>query len=283
MRWLMNACRALFIWWAACGLAWAAELKIELDDGERVYSTTALLARPDLRELDVPDDVAYVRDMRFKAVPMAALLQGVPPETNLQIVALDGFAAEAAVAPMLNADPARATAWLAVEDPAQPWPGLPGNRPSAGPFYLIWNNPAASGIKPEQWPYQIARIRQLAPAAERFPAMRPAVSEPAGSRVRHGFEVFQAQCMVCHTFNYQGDARMGPDLNVPFSPVEYMQREFLVRYIRNPRALRHWPDARMPPFSEQALPPEDLDALLAYLSHMAGRKAQPPASQPAKP
>lgn len=275
MRLWLNAGQALMIWAVSCNLALAAQLKIELDDGVRTYTTEALLARQDLRRIDVPDDVAYVRDMHFQAVPLAALLVGVPPETNLQFVALDGFVAEVAAGPMLDTNPARARAWLAIEDPAQPWPGLPGNRPSAGPFYLIWENPAASGIKPEQWPYQIAGIRELPVAAVRFPAMRPAAGEPTDGLVMRGFDVFQGHCMVCHTLNYQGDARVGPDLNVPFSPIEYMQREFLVRYIRDPRMLRHWPGARMPPFPEQELPEQDLQALLAYLSHMVGRKAQP--------
>src|SRR5690606_22196061 len=98
-------------------------------------------------------DVAYGRDMRFKAVPVATLLAGIPDNTHLQIIALDGFAAEAAIAPLLRTDAASARAWLAIEDPDHPWPGLPRNRPSAGPFYLVWTDPEASDIKPEQWPY----------------------------------------------------------------------------------------------------------------------------------
>lgn len=256
------------------GWAVAAELRVELGEQVREYSSAELLARPDVREWEIADDVAYKRAMRFRAVPLAALLQGLPADATLQFVALDGFVAEAQAAPLLSDDPARARAWLAIEDPAQPWPPLSAQRPSAGPFYLIWLDPQASEIKPEQWPYQIAVIRRMAPAAERYPAMRPAADLPADSAVLRGFEAFRIHCMTCHTMNGAGDARMGPDLNLPYSPVEYMQGDFLARYIRAPQALRHWPQAKMPSFPERVLSEADLQALLAYLSHMATRKAQ---------
>ncbi|MNN34684.1 hypothetical protein D3C81_1484990 [compost metagenome] len=51
-----------------------------------------------------------------------------------------------------------------------------------------------------------------------------------------------------------------------------MRADLLRRYIRDPQALRHWPQARMPGFSESALSEAQLDHLLAYLRHMAGRK-----------
>lgn len=274
MRILKHICLALAAA-AACSLAVAAELKLEFGGETRQYSTAELLARPDVRELDIPADVAYQRDMRFRAVPLAALLEGLPADATLQVVALDGFAAETLAAPLLNTDAERARAWLAIEDPAAPWPPLSESRPSAGPFYLVWTDPGTSGIKPEQWPYQIAVMRRLAPAVERFPAMLPAADLPADSPVLRGFTVFRTHCMVCHTLNREGDARMGPDLNVPYSPTEYMQPDFLIRYIRSPQQLRHWPEAKMPPFSEQALPEADLKALLSYLSHMAARKVQP--------
>ena len=50
-----------------------------------------------------------------------------------------------------------ARVWIAIEDPATaPWPLLPGKSASAGPFYLVWENPehsasvASSG--PINWP-----------------------------------------------------------------------------------------------------------------------------------
>ena len=49
-----------------------------------------------------------------------------------------------AAAPLLAQSGAQA--WLAVEDPARPWPPLANGKPSAGPFYLVWTQPQASRI-----------------------------------------------------------------------------------------------------------------------------------------
>ncbi|MNF12227.1 hypothetical protein D3C80_2136450 [compost metagenome] len=46
----------------------------------------------------------------------------------------------------------------------------------------------------------------------------------------------------------------------------------LARLIRDPQSLRWWPGARMPAIDEKTLSDADLQDLLAYLRHMAGRK-----------
>ena len=65
---------------------------------------------------------------------------------------------------------------------------------------------------------------------------------------------------------------MGPDLNVPYNPTEYFSGDFLKRYIRDPQSLRQWPQAKMPAFTASVLPDNELDLLVGYLRHMAGRK-----------
>lgn len=62
--------------------------------GTQTWSSEELLRHPQARDLDIPADVAYRRNMRYRAVPLAALLKGVHPEDHLQAVASDGFAAE---------------------------------------------------------------------------------------------------------------------------------------------------------------------------------------------
>lgn len=110
--------------------------------------------------------------MRYRAVPLAALLKGVHPEDHLQAVASDGFAAELPAAPLLAEQGSQA--WLAIEDPQRPWPPLGAGKPSAGPFYLVWSKPEEKRIGPEQWPFQVVRIRYqpLWPNASR-PCCRP--------------------------------------------------------------------------------------------------------------
>ncbi len=250
----------------------AAELKVDLGHGAVSYHTDALLRRADARWISVVDDVAFRRTMHYHAVPLAALLDDIGPGDHLQFVAADGFAAEIPAALLLNTR--GSTAWLAIEDPAKPWPALPGHG-HAGPFYVVWTRPRAAAVGPEQWPYQLASIRLLDSVAERFPAIVPDPSLRAGSKVKRGFAIFQRTCFACHTLNGQGDSKLGPDLNIPYSPTEYLRADLLRAFVRDPQSLRRWPQAKMPGFDTQSLSDADLDALLAYLRHMAGRKARP--------
>lgn len=251
-------------------LAPAAELLVELADGSRRYTSAELLAHPASRTIEIPFDVSYKRAMRYRALPLSELLPGVRSGDHLQAVADDGFAAELPAAALLARSGARA--WLAVEDPAAPWPALGKAGRSAGPFYLVWTDPQAGQIGPEQWPFRMVRLRALAPVAERFPALRPDPALAADDPVNLGFAQFQKHCLACHRLNRQGDAAFGPDLNLPYNPTEYLRADLLRRYIRDPQSLRHWPQGRMPGFSEAVLSEEQLDRLLAYLRHMAERK-----------
>jgi len=126
----------------------AAQFTTELDHTTKTWQTAELLNHPDAQTVQIVDDVSYKRNMTYRAVPLAALLPGIKPENHLQAVALDGFAAELNAAPLLEKNGARA--WLAVEDPAHPWPPLAQGKPGAGPFYLVWTNPQAGHISPEQ-------------------------------------------------------------------------------------------------------------------------------------
>lgn len=248
--------------------AHSAELQVIQGDDSHIWSSAELLSHPQARDIEIPADVAYKRTMHYRAVPIAVLLDRIAPGDHLQAVALDGFAAELPAATLLATQGARA--WLAVEDTKNPWPPLAKGKPSAGPFYLVWTNPQASQIGPEQWPFQVATIRQLAPVAQRFPALLPAAD--ASAEVQAGFAAYQKNCMACHRLNGAGDAEFGPDLNLPHNPTEYFTGDFLRQYIRDPQSLRRWPQGRMPGFSEQVLPTTDLERLIAYLQHMATRK-----------
>lgn len=249
----------------------AAELVLDLQAAQQTLDSKGLLNHPKAQDILIPRDVSYQRSMQYRAVPMAELLRGIAPTAHLQILSSDGFSAELPAALLLQREGTQA--WLAIEDPASPWPALGAGKPSAGPFYLVWTNPDESGIGPEQWPFQIARVRQIAPLQERFPALFPAAS--ASAEEQAGFVQFQKNCLPCHRLNRAGDSAFGPDLNIPHSPTEYLAGDFLRRYIRDPQSMRRWPEGRMSGFSKEALKDTELDQLIAYLRHMAGRKEKP--------
>jgi mono/diheme cytochrome c family protein len=271
----MSLLRRSFALFALCCILplHAADLMIDTGNGVRTWTTEQLLTSSGAKSVTVPDDVAFHRTMHYRAVPLRALLPGLAHGDRLKFVANDGFSVDVEADAILNRTGAQA--WLAVEDPRHPWPVLPDNKGDAGPFYVVWTDPAAAHISSEQWPYQLARIERTQDAASRFPATAPAASVPADSPIRRGYAVFQRTCFACHTLNGQGDAHMGPDLNIPHSPTEYLSADMLRAFIRNPQSLRRWPEGRMTGFPTQAsLSDADLDTLLAYLKYMAQHKVQ---------
>ena len=261
-------------------LAASPELTMVIGGRTVKHSIEALLANPATTTITIPQDVAYKRAMTYRALPLAALLQGAGREDSVKFVANDGFAATLPAAPLLATADDGARAYLAIEPPATRWPPLKAGSPaSAGSFYLVWLRPERARIAPEQWPYQIARIEDVAPLTVRFPALLPAANVQPTDPIRRGLTVFTTNCIVCHTFNLAGDSKVGPDLNVPFSPTDYMREEYLRRQIRDPRSLRFWPDGKMPGFDTTAMSDRDLDDLIAYLYYMAKRKVDVPAAK----
>lgn len=251
----------------------ASELAVTIGGHVTIYTAATLLDNPATTAITIPADVAYQRAMTYRAVPVASLLNGVAADDSVRFVASDGFAATLPAARLLATADDGARAYLAIEPAATPWPALKAGSPTtAGTFYLVWVRPERAKITPEQWPYQIAKIEGVAPIAKRFPALMPAAEAPASGPVRRGLVVFTTNCSVCHTLNLAGDAKVGPDLNVPYSPTEYLRDDALRRLIRNPQSLRHWEDAKMPGFGTNVLGARDLDDLLAYLRHMSKRK-----------
>jgi len=264
---------------------WGATVFTDGAQGLVRWQAQTLLSHPQARDVDVPADVAYQRPMRFKAVPLAVVLQGMglTDADTLEVVALDGFVAQLPASLVLAKSPNAPQPWLAVEPPGKPWPPLPGKTASAGPFYVVWLTPAAARTKvtQEQWPYAVARLHRRQAPDLRWPQIAVAASVPADSPLRRGQAVFVQQCMVCHQMNGGGDATLGPELNHPMSPVEYFQPHALRQLIRNPASVRQWPGQAMPGFDTTQLSDSDLDALLAYLAHMATeRRVALPAATP---
>jgi len=107
-----------------------------------------LLARPDAAVLIIPNDVSYGRERKYRAVRLLGLIGNALKSgvDTIEARALDGFVSQIPSALVQEGSAGGAMAWIAVEDPDAPWPNLPGQESSAGPFYLVWENPERSNI-----------------------------------------------------------------------------------------------------------------------------------------
>ncbi len=255
----------------------AADLTLSIGGVTRHYGAAELLANPAAREIEVPRDAAYGRTMRYRALPLPALLSGtaLPPDQVIEAVASDGFVAQLPLDLLLHPAAGGALPYLAIEPPEARWPALPGKAASAGPFYLVWLRPEASGVRREQWPYMVVELRSADSPAKRWPGLAVDPGLPADDPVRAGQALYVTNCLVCHRLNGAGSAEVGPDLNLPMNPTEYFQPGALHAYIRDPAALRHWNAMTMKGFGEDDLSDREIDLIIAYLAHMAGRKRQP--------
>jgi len=239
-----------------------------------VYKRSALLARPDVVTLVVPRDPAYERPMTYRAVAATALFKDIPvaASATLQFRCLDGFSAPIAKDRLLSRSSHGARAFIAIEPPHHPWPKLRADRPSAGPFYLVWSKPELSRISQEEWPYQLAGFEVKADVASLYPKIVPGKEVAADSPVRRGFAVFTKNCFACHTLNKSGTGQVGPDLNVPMSPTEYFAPGILRRLVRDQQKVRYFPRSTMSRFPPEVISNRELDDLVAYLGYMAKHK-----------
>lgn len=270
---------ALVVW---TGTVSAAEpsLLLKLGGVERRITASELLARPDAAEITAPDDVSYLQAKTYRAVPLLTLLPGVPePFDTLEARALDGFVAQIPLSLVRGAASGGSVAWLAVELPGQPWPDLPGKTFGPGPFYLVWEGPERSGVTQEQWPYQLASLTAVESPAHRWPQLVVDASVPTDAAARRGQQHFADACLSCHRLNGGGAAEVGPDLGQPMNAVNYMTPLGLRTLVRDPKSVRTWPQQQMPGFSAKELPDAELDALIAYLQHMAQRKEVAPVAR----
>ena len=266
------------VWAAGPGQTGDRTLTIDLGSGPQRYTAATLLARPDVAQITVPNDVSYRRSMSYRAVPLLALLTIRPGASfgALEARASDGFVSQIPLGLVEKGAKGGSRAWIAIEDPARPWPNLPGREVSAGPFYLVWEHPDRSHIRSEQWPFALIALTGVATPAQRWPQLAVGKDVAAGAPARRGQDVFIVQCLPCHRMKGAGAADMGPDLGKPMNPTQYLTTEGLRMLIRDPKSVRTWPKLQMPGFDKTMISDADLDALIAYLTYMAGAATPSP-------
>jgi mono/diheme cytochrome c family protein len=245
--------------------SWSLAASPVLTVDQKKYSAEELLGRSDVTSITVPDDVSYRRSMTYKAVPLRALLpapQGDRYDT-LEAKATDGFVAQI---PLELVTRGAAIPYLAVEDPAHPWPALPKETKSAGPFYVVWDHPQRSDIRSEQWPFALLSLTFVESPVHRWPQLVSHSTEPLA---QSGQKVFVTFCLPCHQLSGAGVGKVGPDLGKPMPVMQYITEPGLRAIVRNPAGVRTWPEQHMTGFGTKTLPQSDLDALVAYLKGMA--------------
>jgi mono/diheme cytochrome c family protein len=274
-QWMKPLVLGWFALWFAAAHAAEPVLTIKSAKGEKKFTRGELLGRPSLREVKVKDPAYGGRVMTYSGVPVAELFKdlAISDEATIVFHCLDGFSAPLERRRLLNTNPADAIAYLAVERATDPWPRLKADKPATpGPFYLVWMNPEKSKISKEEWPFMLSGFEVKASVAETFPLIAPDRSVAEDSFVYRGYKLFVKNCFACHTMNGQGTSNLGPDLNIPYSPIEYLKPELLRLMVRNPQALRKWPGSRMNGFPKESLAEAELEDIISYLKHMAQRR-----------
>lgn len=208
-------------------------------------------------------ELRCVLDAGFAARGGAASLR----EEGLLLRALDGYAR-----PTSGRDLLAPGAYLAFGEPARSqavprFTPIDRRRVDPAPYYLVWTGAGQNDPHDTPWPYQLVEIA-VAPFEEAFPATVPSGLDPDHAGWS-GYRLFQRSCASCHAINGQG-GKVGPDLNVPRSIVEYRPVEQIRAYVRDPQSFRY---TSMPAHPD--LTDADLDALIAYFRAMRERKQDP--------
>jgi mono/diheme cytochrome c family protein len=244
----------------------AVTLAFEGEGDERKLSLRELArdARPTVVE---SDDPFYGARKRFKAIPVEPVLSRgfarsaaeLKPRSFV-LMASDGYAV-----PISGARLFEGGAYLAFDDVDVPgFAPIGPNKVSPAPLYLIWTRPGQGDPTQHPRPWQLVSIR-LTSLDALYPHAVPS-GESADSPAMRGFALFRDHCIKCHAINREG-GRVGPDLNVPQSIVEYRPEPQIRAYIRDPAQFRY---GLMPAHPD--LTDADLDALIAYFGAMSKRK-----------
>ncbi len=248
----------------------AAELRFV-----RLGASVATLDLPALLRLAPVTEVAghdpyYERAKRFRALPLEPLLVAAFGEEatalrqrDFVLRARDGYAVPLAGGRLLEGGAHLAFADVEVAD----WEPIGPQRANPGPFYLVWSRPEQGSLSTHPRPWQLASI-EIVDGESLFPRAVPR-GVAADSLAARGARLFRARCIACHAVNRDG-GRVGPDLNVPQSIVEYRPAAQIRAYISDPRTFRY---GNMP--AHRDLSQAQLDELLGYFEVMKTQKQDP--------
>lgn len=220
-------------------------------------------------------DPYYAARKTYRALPLRAVLElgtGAPAAELARVEwilrASDGYAV-----PITGDKLLEDGAHIAIEDVEVPgWAPIGPKRANPGPYYLVWAKEGQLDLEDHPRPWQLATL-EIAPFESVYAHTVPT---GAGEAAQRGFALFKKQCIVCHMINREG-GKVGPELNVPRSVVEYREADYLRAFIKNPWSFRY---GAMPPMN---LSDAQLDDVLAYFAAMRDRKHDPDAGKMVAP
>ncbi|MBL9026517.1 MAG: c-type cytochrome [Myxococcales bacterium] len=244
----------------------AAELTFR-KEGERVVTLTLSdLTKAIPAETVKQLDPYYNKEKSYRAVPLAAVIELAfkgekdLPQKEYVLRAKDGY-----TVPLRGSKVFEKGAFIAFQDVEVPgWEPIGQQRANPAPFYLVWAGKDQTDLETHPRPYQLAAI-EIARFEDVFPRTVPK-GLAADSPAQKGFALFREQCIHCHAINREG-GRVGPELNVPQSVVEYRPVDQIKAYIKDPLTFRYSTMPAHPSFTDA-----DLDAIVAYFTAMKDRK-----------
>jgi mono/diheme cytochrome c family protein len=246
-----------------------------LQDGKTKSIDRSELARLcGVRRISI-EDPYYGRRKNFLACPLRDVLRkgfgvsdGELARLDVVFRASDGYAKPTA-GKLLTED----GGWLAFTDAdrgtldSPAWDPIDRRQVDPAPFYVVWEKEAQRDTHRYPWPYQLVQV-ELTSLARAYPLTVP-TGAAAGSPELTGYDLFRSECIACHAINGQG-GKVGPELNVPRSIVEYRPEEQIKQYIRDPASFRY---TSMP--AHRHFDDGQLDSLVAYFRAMSRHKHDP--------
>ncbi|CAM2968517.1 putative signal peptide protein [Legionella steigerwaltii] len=265
--------------WLTLGTAFATNessdtaLRIITPNQTFTLTRSELLSHPFLTQVTINNDRAYPNKiMHHKVIPLCKLLAPfhIKQQDIIEFIAKDNFHVYVPSIKVMNCGKNASIAMLAIE-PKSKWPIIDNHTGhTAGPYEVIWLHPERSYISNEYWAWSVIAIK-ISPTLDYQHVLAP--PKTTSPSIINGYKIYISHCEGCHMMNRIGKSDIGPDLNCPKNPLDYYPNIVqLKQFIRDPKSVRSFPQARMSGSDKQFLSDNDLDDLIKFFAYMNTKK-----------